>query len=77
MRRTDRFNNIVNQLLGLDDLVLCIGHDQTVEILLLVAGVSSVRAALAFLDGALATNSNLGTGVSLHFLQCVTTGSDK
>lgn len=74
---TNRFNNIVNQLLRLDDLLLSVGHDQTMEILLLVARVSSIRATLALLDGALATDGNLGTRVSLHLLQSVTTGANK
>jgi hypothetical protein len=57
---TYSLNNIVNELLRLIDLLLGIGHDETVEIFLLVAGVSSIRPTLAFLDGALSTDCNLG-----------------
>ena len=51
----------MDELFGLVDLLLRICHDQTVQILLLVAGMSGIRTALALLDGALATNGNLGT----------------
>lgn len=76
-KRTYRLNNVVDQLFGLVNLLLGVGHNEAVKILLLVAGVSSVRTALAFLDGALATDGNLGAGVVFHLLECVSTGSDK
>lgn len=71
------FDDVVNQLLGLVDLLLGVGHDQAVKILLLVAGVSGIGASLALLDGALATDGNLGTRLGLHLLQGVSTGSDE
>ena len=67
----------MNQLLGLVDLLLRVGHDETVEIFFLVAGMSCVRAALAFLDGSLAADGNLGARLSLHLLQSVSTGADE
>lgn len=74
---TYRLDDIVDQLLGLVDLVLVISHDQAVEVLFLVARVSSVRSTLAFLDGTFATNSNLGARLSLHLLQSVATRANK
>ena len=74
---TYRFNDVVNELLGLIDLLLSIGHDQTVQVLLLVARVSGIRAALTLLDGALAADGNLGTGLRLHLLESVATRADK
>jgi hypothetical protein len=61
-------NDVVNQLLGLVHLFFGVGHDQAVEILLLVAGVGSIRSTFALLDGALATNGNLGARICLHLL---------
>ena len=58
---THRLDDIVDQLFSLVNLLLGICHDKAVKIFLLVAGVSCVRATLSFLDGALATNGNLGT----------------
>jgi hypothetical protein len=51
----------VNELLGLVDLFFSIGHDETVQIFFLVASMRGIRPALALLDGALATNGDLGT----------------
>jgi hypothetical protein len=39
--------------------------------------VGSIRAALTLLDGSFAADGDLGAGVRLHLLQCVTAGSDK
>jgi hypothetical protein len=61
-RNTNRLNDIVDQLLRLVDLVLCVGHDQTVKVLFLVAGMGSIRAPFALFHGALSTNGNLGAG---------------
>ena len=55
----NRFDDVVNQLLRFIDLFLGIGHDQTVEIFFLVAGVSCVRSTLSFFDGSFATDGNL------------------
>lgn len=71
--RTDRLNNVMHQLLRLVDLFFGICHDQTVKIFFLVASVSGVRATLSFLDGALATDRNFGTGLGLHLFQGVST----
>ena len=71
------FDDIVNQLLRLVDLLFSIGHDETVEIFLLVARMGGVGASLAFLDGAFATNRDLGSGFCFHLLQCVATRADK
>jgi hypothetical protein len=66
--RCSSLNNVMNKLLGLVDLLFGISHDKTVQVFFLVAGVSGIRPALALLDGALATNGNLGTRISLHLL---------
>jgi hypothetical protein len=42
MESTYRLDDVVNQLLGLVHLVLGVGHDQTVKVFFLVAGVSGV-----------------------------------
>jgi hypothetical protein len=73
--RSSGFNDVVDQLLRLVDLIFGIGHDQAVEILLLIAGVSGIRAAFTLLDGTFATNCNLCTGFGLHLLEGVTTGT--
>jgi len=57
------FNHVVDQLLGLVDLLLGVGHDETMQVLLLVAGVSCVGATLAFFHRAFSANGNLGTGL--------------
>ena len=72
-----RLDNVVNQLLGLVDLVFGVGHDQAVEILFLVTGVSCIGAALALLDGTLATDGNFCTRFGLHLLQSVATRADE
>lgn len=72
-----RLDHVMDQLLGLVNLVLSVGHNQAVQILLLVAGVRSIRATLALFHGALSTNGNLGAGFGLHFLECVATRSDE
>ena len=67
----------MDELLGLVDLLLRIGHDEAVEVLLLVAGVGGVTASFSFLDGSLSTNGNLGAGVLFHLLECVATRADE
>ena len=67
----------MDELLGLVDLVLGVRHDETVEVLLLVAGVSRVGPAFALLDGTFATDGDLGAGFGLHLLECVATGADE
>jgi hypothetical protein len=74
---TCSFNDIVDELLRLVDLLFSIGHDKTMQILFLVAGVSSVRPAFALLDGALASNGNLGTGFGFHLLERVSTRANQ
>jgi hypothetical protein len=70
-------DDIVDELLRLVDLLFGVGHDQAVQIFVLVAGVSSVRLALAFFDGAFAANGDLGAGLVLHLLERVTTRSNQ
>ena len=67
----------MDELLGLVDLLLGVRHDQTVQVLLLVAGVRCVRSSFTLLDGALATDRNLGAGLRLHLLEGVSTGANK
>lgn len=77
MERTYSFNDIVDQLLGLVDFVLAICHDETVQILLLIACMSGIRATLALFDGAFSTDCDLCAGVLLHGLERVTTRTDQ
>ena len=44
------FNDIVDQLLSLVNLILSICHDEAVKILFLVASMSCVRSAFAFFN---------------------------
>lgn len=74
---TYSFNDVVNQLLGLVDFVLGIGHDQAVKVLFLVARVGSVGSALTFLHGAFASDSNLGARLCFHLLESVATRANK
>jgi hypothetical protein len=54
-----------------------IRHDQTVQVFVLVAGVSCIRLALSFLDRSFAANSDLGAGLILHLLESVATRADE
>jgi hypothetical protein len=54
------FNDIVDERFGLVDLLFGIGHDQTMQVFFLVAGVSGVRSSFAFLDRAFASDGDLG-----------------
>lgn len=74
---TYSLNDIVNELFGFVDLLLGIGHDQAMEILFLVASMSGIGAAFSFFDGSFSTNCDLGLRFCFHFLQGVTTGTDK
>ena len=67
----------MDQLLGLVDFVLGIGHDQAVKVFFLVARMGSIGPALTFLDGTFTTNSNLGTRFRFHLLESVATRADK
>lgn len=71
------FDNIVDQLSSLVDFVFCICHDKAVEVFFLITSVSGIRSSLAFLHGAFPTDGNLSSGFSFHFLQGVSTRSDK
>lgn len=74
---TYRLNDLVNEFLRFDDLFLGIGHNQAVQILILVAGMSSVRLALTLLDRALSADRDLGLRFGFHVFQSVTTGTDE
>jgi hypothetical protein len=74
---TYSFNDLVNELFGFCNLLLGIGHNQAVEVLVLVAGMGSIGLALTFLDGALSANSNLGQRLGFHVFQSVSTGTDE
>ena len=76
-RDTNRFDDVVNQLLRLVDLFLSVRHDQTVQVFLLVAGMGCVRSAFAFLDGTLATDSNFCSGLGFHLFECISTGANE
>jgi hypothetical protein len=75
--KTYSLNNVVDELLRLVDLLLGVGHDQTMKIFLLIAGVSCVRASFTLLDGAFATDRNLCAGLRFHLFQRVTTRPNK
>ena len=77
MGSTYSLNDVVNQFLGFVDLLLGVGHDQAMQIFLLVAGVSGIRTSFSFLDGTFSTDGDLGSGFSFHFLQGVSTRTDK
>ena len=70
-------NDVVDKLLRLVDLLLSVCHDQTVEILLLVAGVSCVRSSFPLLDGAFATNCNFCARFRFHLLERVSTRANE
>ena len=74
---THRLDDVMNQLLRLVDLLFRIGHDQAMQIFVLVAGVSGVRLSFTLFHRALASDCNLGLGLGLHLLQCVATRADK
>lgn len=74
---TYSLNNIVNQLFGFVDFFLCIGHDETVQVLFEIARMCCIRTTLSFLDGTLSTNGNLCARVLLHSLECVTTRANE
>ena len=74
---TYSLDNVVNELLGLVDLLFGVGHDQAVQVLILVAGVSSVRFAFTLLDGAFASDGDLGARFILHLLERVTTRANE
>lgn len=67
----------MNQLLGLDYLLLGVRHDEAVQVFVLIAGMRSVRFPFALLDRAFAANGDLGLRLSLHLLQCVATWTDQ
>ena len=74
---TYSFNDVVDELLRFVDLFLGVGHDKTMQILFLVAGVGGIRAAFALFDGSFSTDGNLGAGFVFHLLEGISTGSDK
>jgi len=71
------FNDGIDQLLRLVNLLFSIRHDQTVQILLLVRSMGSIGAALALLDGALSTDGDFCARISFHLLEGVATRSNK
>lgn len=70
-------DDIVDQLFRLVDLLFRVCHDQAVQVFVLVTGVSGIRFALSFFDGALSTNGDLGAGLCLHLLERVTTRANE
>ena len=76
-RCTYRLDDLVDQLFSLVDLLFRIGHDQAVQVLILVACVSSIGFSFAFLYGAFAANSDLGKGLVFHLLERVATRSNE
>src|SRR3712207_2763639 len=73
---TYSLDDVVDELLGLVDLLLCVRHNQAVQIFLLVAGVSCVRPSFTLFHGALAANRNLCAGLSFYFIEGVPTRSN-
>jgi hypothetical protein len=77
MGMTYSLDNVVDELLGLVDFLLRVGHNQAVQVLLLVTGMSCVRSSFTLFDGALATDRNLRAGLGFHLLEGVSTRSNK
>ena len=77
MRTTYSLNDVMDQLFSLVDLFLGVGHDQAMQIFLLVAGVSGIRTSFSFLDGTLSTDGDFGSGFCFHFLQGISTRTDE
>jgi hypothetical protein len=75
--RCGRFDDLVDELLRLIDLLFGVCHDQTVQVLFLIAGVSCVRSTLSFLDGAFAANSDFGARFGFHLLEGIATRSNE
>ena len=75
--RTYCLDDVVDQLLGLVDLVLSIRHDETVQVFLLVAGMCCVRSAFTLLHGTFAANSDLGARFRLHLFERVSTRANE
>lgn len=69
--------HIVNEFLCLVDLLFGVCHDQTMQVFVLVAGVGCIRFAFALFDRAFASNGDLGLGLGLHLLECVTARADE
>lgn len=74
---TYSLDNLVDEPLGFVDLLFRVCHDQAMEVLVLVAGVSSVRFALALLDRAFASNGDLGARLCFHLFERITTRTDE
>lgn len=72
--KTYRLDDIVHQLPSFVNLVFSVCHDQAVKIFLLIAGVSGIRTAFSFFDGAFATDRNLSSRFGLHLLERISTG---
>ena len=66
---TYRFDDIVNELLGLVDLLFSVCHDETVEIFILVDGVRSVGFSFALFHRAFTANRDLCLGLCFHLFQ--------
>jgi hypothetical protein len=75
--RGGSLNDIVDKLLGLVDLLLSICHDQAVQVLLLVTGVSCVRPSFTLLDGTFSANGDLCARLRFHLFESVSTRSNK
>jgi hypothetical protein len=67
----------MDKFLGFVDFLLCVCHDQAMEILFLIAGVSGIGAALSLFDRAFTANSDFGLRFSFHFFERVATWSDE
>ena len=74
---TYRLDDVVNQLFRLIDLLFRICHNKTMQVFFLIASVSSVRSTFPFLNRALATNGDFGTGFGFHLLESIATRSDE
>lgn len=70
-------NDVVDEFLGFVNLLLSIAHNETMEVLVLVAGVSGVRLPFALFDRAFAANGDFGTGLLFHLFQRVTTRTNE
>ncbi len=74
---TYSFDDVMDQFLCFINFLLSVCHDQTMEIFLLVTGMSGIRATFSFLYGSFSSDGNLGLRFSLHLLESISTWSDE
>jgi len=74
---TYSLDDVVDKLFGFVYLLFRVGHDQAMQILVLVARVRSVRLSFALFHRAFAADGDFGPRLALHLLQCVATRANE